>query len=115
MVYAARRSGRAARAGTKNPDLAAIADLKPDIVLANQEENRRVDVERLRGAGTPVWVTVIQTVDEDWTTSTATTPDGIRISTWTTLPRAARMSSSCQTSRIPSAGTMGRRCSRTTG
>ena len=37
--------------GTKNPDLAAIAALDPDIVLANQEENRRVDVERLRAAG----------------------------------------------------------------
>jgi ABC-type Fe3+-hydroxamate transport system substrate-binding protein len=50
--------------GTKNPDLAAIAALKPDIVLANQEENRRVDVERLRASGIPVWVTVIRTLDE---------------------------------------------------
>jgi ABC-type Fe3+-hydroxamate transport system substrate-binding protein len=50
--------------GTKNPDLAAIAALEPDVVLANQEENRRVDVERLRAAGIPVWVTVIRTLDE---------------------------------------------------
>ena len=50
--------------GTKNPDLAAIARLEPDIVLANQEENRRVDVERLRAAGIPVWVTVIRMLDE---------------------------------------------------
>jgi ABC-type Fe3+-hydroxamate transport system substrate-binding protein len=50
--------------GTKNPDLAAIAALGPDVVLANQEENRQVDVERLRGAGIPVWVTVIRTLDE---------------------------------------------------
>ena len=50
--------------GTKNPNLAAIKDLRPDVVLANQEENRRVDVERLRAAGVPVWVTVIQTVDQ---------------------------------------------------
>jgi ABC-type Fe3+-hydroxamate transport system substrate-binding protein len=50
--------------GTKNPDLAAITELKPDIVLANQEGNRRIDVERLRAAGVPVWVTVIRTVDE---------------------------------------------------
>jgi ABC-type Fe3+-hydroxamate transport system substrate-binding protein len=50
--------------GTKNPDLAAVAALKPDIVLANQEENRRVDVERLRAAGVTVWVTVIRTLDE---------------------------------------------------
>ena len=50
--------------GTKNPDLAAIGALDPDIVLANQEENRRVDVERLRAAGVTVWVTVIRTLDE---------------------------------------------------
>jgi ABC-type Fe3+-hydroxamate transport system substrate-binding protein len=50
--------------GTKNPNLAAITDLRPDIVLANQEENRRLDVERLRAAGIPVWVTVIRTLDE---------------------------------------------------
>jgi hypothetical protein len=50
--------------GTKNPDLAAIRALRPDLVLANQEENRRLDVERLRAAGVPVWVTVIETVDQ---------------------------------------------------
>ncbi len=50
--------------GTKNPDLAAITALRPDLVLTNQEENRRVDVERLRAAGIPVWVTVIRTLDE---------------------------------------------------
>jgi ABC-type hemin transport system substrate-binding protein len=53
--------------GTKNPDRAAIVDLGPDIVLANQEENRRIDVERLRAAGVPVWVTVIRTLDEAMT------------------------------------------------
>jgi ABC-type Fe3+-hydroxamate transport system substrate-binding protein len=50
--------------GTKNPDLAAIAALRPDLVLVNQEENRRVDVERMRAAGIAVWVTVIRTLDE---------------------------------------------------
>jgi ABC-type Fe3+-hydroxamate transport system substrate-binding protein len=50
--------------GTKNPNLAAITALRPEIVLANQEENRRLDVERLRAAGIPVWVTVIRTLDE---------------------------------------------------
>jgi ABC-type Fe3+-hydroxamate transport system substrate-binding protein len=50
--------------GTKNPDLAAIRALEPDLVLANQEENRRADVERLRAAGVPVWVTVIRDLDE---------------------------------------------------
>ena len=50
--------------GTKNPDLAAIAALEPDLVLANQEENRRLDVERLRAAGIAVWVTDIRTLDQ---------------------------------------------------
>jgi ABC-type Fe3+-hydroxamate transport system substrate-binding protein len=50
--------------GTKNPDLAAIAALEPDLVLANREENRELDVRRLRDAGIAVWVTVIETVDE---------------------------------------------------
>jgi ABC-type Fe3+-hydroxamate transport system substrate-binding protein len=50
--------------GTKNPDHLAIAALQPDLVVANQEENRRIDVERLRAAGIPVWVTVIESVDQ---------------------------------------------------
>lgn len=50
--------------GTKNPDHAAIGRLHPDLVIANQEENRRIDVERLRGAGIPVWVTVTESIDE---------------------------------------------------
>jgi hypothetical protein len=49
--------------GTKNPDRAAITALRPDLVVANREENRRHDVERLRAAGIPVWVTEIETVD----------------------------------------------------
>jgi ABC-type Fe3+-hydroxamate transport system substrate-binding protein len=49
--------------GTKNPDHAAIRRLWPDLVVANQEENRRIDVERLRAAGIPVWVTVVESVD----------------------------------------------------
>ncbi len=50
--------------GTKNPDHAAIADLHPDLVVANREENRAVDVERLRSAGVEVWVTVVESVDD---------------------------------------------------
>jgi ABC-type Fe3+-hydroxamate transport system substrate-binding protein len=50
--------------GTKNPNLAAIVELRPDLVLANQEENRRVDVDRLRAAGVAVWVTVIRNLEE---------------------------------------------------
>ena len=48
--------------GTKNPDVVAVEALAPDLVVANKEENRRVDVERLRARGVPVWVTDIETV-----------------------------------------------------
>lgn len=48
--------------GTKNPDLTLIRDLRPDLVIANKEENRALDVRRLRDAGVPVWVTDIRTV-----------------------------------------------------
>lgn len=50
--------------GTKNPDRSAIIELSPDLVIANREENRELDITRLRDAGVPVWVTVIETVDE---------------------------------------------------
>ena len=50
--------------GTKNPDRGAIAALAPDLVVANREENRQLDVARLRAAGIAVWVTVIESVDE---------------------------------------------------
>ncbi|MDQ2756760.1 MAG: helical backbone metal receptor [Actinomycetota bacterium] len=50
--------------GTKNPDLRAVLDLAPDLVVVNREENRELDVRRLREAGVPVWVTVIETLDE---------------------------------------------------
>lgn len=50
--------------GTKNPDRAAITALAPDLVIANREENRQLDVQRLRDAGVPVWVTVIESLDQ---------------------------------------------------
>jgi ABC-type Fe3+-hydroxamate transport system substrate-binding protein len=50
--------------GTKNPDLAAVRALSPDLVVANQEENRELDVRRLRESGVAVWVTRIETVEE---------------------------------------------------
>src|SRR5581483_7135809 len=48
--------------GTKNPDLRAIAALDPDLVVANAEENRRQDVERMRARGIRVFVTYPRTV-----------------------------------------------------
>ncbi|MFT4745537.1 MAG: ABC-type Fe3+-hydroxamate transport system substrate-binding protein [Nonlabens sp.] len=43
--------------GTKNPDVAAIIALRPDLVIVNVEENRQLDVQRLRDAGLAVYVT----------------------------------------------------------
>lgn len=48
--------------GTKNPDVAGIVALGPDLVLANSEENRAVDLDALRAAGLAVWMTSPQTV-----------------------------------------------------
>ncbi|WP_043616433.1 helical backbone metal receptor [Nonomuraea candida] len=53
--------------GTKNPDLDTIRRLRPDVVLANAEENRPADVEALRASGLAVWVTRIETVEEAFT------------------------------------------------
>ncbi|MFB7449419.1 helical backbone metal receptor [Streptomyces sp. NPDC056194] len=50
--------------GTKNPDVAAIAALRPDLVLANEEENRAPDLDALRAAGIDVLVTEIRTLDQ---------------------------------------------------
>ncbi|EGD42212.1 metal binding protein [Nocardioidaceae bacterium Broad-1] len=54
--------------GTKNPNLAVIRDLEPDLVIANKEENRELDVRRLREAGIRVEVTEIETVPAAVTT-----------------------------------------------
>lgn len=43
--------------GTKNPDIAKIAALSPDVVIANAEENRREDIEELRARGISVFTT----------------------------------------------------------
>jgi ABC-type Fe3+-hydroxamate transport system substrate-binding protein len=40
--------------GTKDPDVAAISLLQPDLVVVNDEENRFDDVDRLRKLGLPV-------------------------------------------------------------
>lgn len=50
--------------GTKNPDLEAVVDLGPDLVVANAEENRAVDLAALRARGIAVWVTDIETVPQ---------------------------------------------------
>src|SRR5687767_3767678 len=48
MEPAAELVGRIRIGGTKNPDREKIAQLEPDLVLLNTEENRREDVAWLR-------------------------------------------------------------------
>ncbi|MGW7198109.1 helical backbone metal receptor [Streptomyces chryseus] len=50
--------------GTKNPDVEAIVRLRPDLVVANEEENRAPDLAALRDAGITVMVTVIRDLPE---------------------------------------------------
>lgn len=50
--------------GTKNVDIDAVCDLQPDLVLANQEENTRQDVEALIDRGLLVHVSFPQTLSE---------------------------------------------------
>jgi ABC-type Fe3+-hydroxamate transport system substrate-binding protein len=48
--------------GPKTLDVPAVLALKPELVLANQEENDRVAVEGLAEAGIPVWLAFPQSV-----------------------------------------------------
>jgi ABC-type Fe3+-hydroxamate transport system substrate-binding protein len=50
--------------GTKNPKVARIIELAPDIVLLNAEENRREDAEALRAAGISCHVSLPRTASE---------------------------------------------------
>jgi len=50
--------------GTKNPNVERIVALRPDVLIANKEENRREDVEALHAAGLNVMLTDPNTVDE---------------------------------------------------
>ncbi|MEU8464986.1 helical backbone metal receptor [Streptomyces sp. NPDC029003] len=53
--------GEAARiGGTKNPDVRAVLALRPDLVIANEEENRAPDLDALRAAGVEVLVTEVR-------------------------------------------------------
>jgi ABC-type Fe3+-hydroxamate transport system substrate-binding protein len=54
--------GKTRIGGEKDPDLAAIRALQPDLVVADIEENVREHVETLRGWEIPVWVTYPRTV-----------------------------------------------------
>ncbi|MET0323928.1 MAG: helical backbone metal receptor, partial [Ilumatobacteraceae bacterium] len=50
--------------GTKNPDVAAIVALAPDLVVVDEEENRREDADALVAAGVELLVTSVRSVDD---------------------------------------------------
>ncbi|MFE7956283.1 helical backbone metal receptor [Streptomyces sp. NPDC057413] len=50
--------------GTKNPGLDRVLDLAPDLVVANEEENRAPDLAALRAAGLEVLVTEVRDVPQ---------------------------------------------------
>lgn len=50
--------------GTKNPDVAAIAAVRPDCVVVDTEENRREDADALTAAGLPLLVTSVRSVED---------------------------------------------------
>jgi ABC-type Fe3+-hydroxamate transport system substrate-binding protein len=50
--------------GTKNPDIDKIIKLKPDLVMMNDEENRKEDAKALQAAGIRIWVTGPRTIPE---------------------------------------------------
>ncbi|MEV7216926.1 helical backbone metal receptor [Kitasatospora cineracea] len=50
--------------GTKNPSVEAIRALRPDLVVANEEENRAPDLAALCAAGLAVWTTRIRDLDQ---------------------------------------------------
>ncbi|MFF5026599.1 helical backbone metal receptor [Streptomyces collinus] len=50
--------------GTKNPDVERIRALAPDLVIANEEENRVPDLDALRAAGLTVVVTEVRSVPQ---------------------------------------------------
>lgn len=49
--------------GTKNPNLDKIREIKPDLIIANIEENEKADIEKLQ-SDFEVMVTEISTIEE---------------------------------------------------
>lgn len=50
--------------GTKNPDVAAVVALQPDLVVMDEEENRRPDYDAMVSAGLSVHVLAIRSLDD---------------------------------------------------
>ena len=56
-------SGKAKIGGTKQLDLALIKQLKPDLIIANKEENERSQIEAL-AHNFPIWISDIFNLDD---------------------------------------------------
>lgn len=50
--------------GTKNPDVSAIVSLAPDLVVVDEEENRREDADELVAAGLQLLTLGVRSVDD---------------------------------------------------
>ncbi len=50
--------------GTRDPSVDKILELKPDLILANKEENNRDSIEQLKKAGLTVWITFPRTIEQ---------------------------------------------------
>lgn len=76
--------------GTKSPDLAGVRECTPDLVLANDEENRAADIAALRADGIAVWVTNPRTLAQAFTSlSRLLIACGIGVPPWVDEARRA--------------------------
>jgi len=73
--------------GTKDPDVDAIVALAPDLVVVDEEENRREDAEALVAAGLAVHVTAVRSVAD-----VAPTLEGLASAIGIALPRPGAIS-----------------------
>jgi ABC-type Fe3+-hydroxamate transport system substrate-binding protein len=64
VLPAERTGGVPAVGGTKDADPDAVADLAPDLVIANQEENARAPLEEMARRGLPLFVSFPRRVVE---------------------------------------------------
>ncbi|MGH8792271.1 MAG: helical backbone metal receptor, partial [Stackebrandtia sp.] len=63
--------------GSKYPSLEKVLACRPDLVLANAEENRKSDVEALREAGVAVWTSFPRDVSQACASARRMLVDGL--------------------------------------
>ncbi len=99
--------------GTKDPDVAAIVALAPDVVVVDREENRRDDADALRAAGVAVHVTHVTHIGQVeatlWALARAVGVDRARValtpaSTSDRASTSTRASTRASSSDVPGSG-----------